>query len=332
MALIEAENLTKEFSVRAGPTGGNVRETLRSLLRPRHDVISAVRDVSLSISSGEAVAYMGPNGAGKSTTVKLLSGILTPTRGTVRVCDLTPWKQRTRLAAQIGAVFGQRSQLLWDLPVRESFRFLGTMYEIPSRDFASRLSFSVQMLDIGDLLHKPVRELSLGQKVKCEIAAVLLHRPALLLLDEPTIGLDFMAKDRVRAALRYTLKELGMTILLASHDFGDVEAICERAILLVNGAVKYDGSLDVLRGMAGTTRVIEFTLASVADTGALQSLPEADFALNGVTLTASFDRDKVSSSAVLTHVLSRFDVTDVRVQEPTLENAIRKLYAAEGEV
>ncbi len=332
MVIIKAENLSKEFSVRAKPTGGGLRETIGAVLKPRHDVIMAVKDVSFSVSAGEAVAYMGPNGAGKSTTIKLLTGILTPTRGAVSVCGLTPWKQRTRLAARIGAVFGQRSQLLWDLPVRESFRFLGTMYDIPGGEFVKRLNFSVEMLDIGELLHQPVRELSLGQKMKCEMAAVLLHRPALLLLDEPTIGLDLMAKDRLRDTLRYAQKELGMTILLASHDFGDVEAICERAVLLVNGTVKYDGSLDVLRGMAGTTRVIQFTLASAADPGSLGSLPEVDAELDGDTLTVSFDRDRFTSAEVLTHVLSRFDATDVRVQEPTLENAIRKLYASGGEV
>ncbi len=329
MPIIETQQLSKSFKVHTDSPANSLTGRIRRLFRDTRAEICALDRVSFKVEQGEAVAYLGPNGAGKSTTIKLLCGILTPSAGTASVLGYTPWKERKSLVRHIGVVFGQRSQLLWDLPVKESFRFLATIYGLSKAQEHTNNRFISDLMDLDELLSKPVRELSLGQRVRCEIGAALLHQPKILLLDEPTIGLDLLVKDRVREGLRYLRKELGVTILLASHDFGDVEAICDRAILINNGLLRYDGGLEKLRSLTGPARTIEFTLE--------QSTPNLEFGLNGspeveceVTednkLIIKFDSSKVTAQKIIAAVTSSNGVTDFKIIEPRLEDAVRELY------
>ncbi|HBE07327.1 MAG TPA: hypothetical protein DCY85_12670 [Firmicutes bacterium] len=328
MPIIETQQLSKSFKVHTNSPANSLTGRIRRLFRDARTEIRALDSVSFKVERGEAVAYLGPNGAGKSTTIKLLCGILTPSVGTACVLGYTPWKERKSLVRHIGVVFGQRSQLLWDLPVKESFRFLATIYGLSKAEQHTNTRFISDLMDLDELLNKPVRELSLGQRVRCEVGAALLHQPEILLLDEPTIGLDLLVKDRVREGLRYLRKELGVTILLASHDFGDVEAICDRAILINNGLLRYDGGLEKLRSLTGPARTIEFTLE--------QSTPNLDLVLGGgpeveseVTedkLVIKFDSSKVTAQKIIAAVTASNGVTDFKIIEPRLEDAVRELY------
>lgn len=291
--------------------------------------MTAVRDVSFGLNEGEMVAYLGPNGAGKSTTVKLICGILTPSRGDVSVLGLNPSRARTKLASQIGAVFGQRSQLLWDLPVEETFRFLSVLYGLTRAKYQQSMALLDSLFGVGPLLKKSARELSLGQRTRCEIACAALHGPKFLVLDEPTIGLDLLVKDQVRKGLLQLNRDRQMTILLASHDLGDVEALCTRAILITEGSLRYDGRLSDLRALAAPARTIEFTLGADAELvrNRLLNLPVSAAVLDGDRLMVSLDDRTLQASDVVGEVLRVADgVVGFRVKEPTLDDALRKLY------
>ena len=330
MAIVETHELTKCYSV-VDKAPGAANGWFDALFRRRTKVITALRNLSLTIDEGECVAYLGPNGAGKSTTIKLLCGVLAPTSGRAYVCGVAPVTHRIAVAGQIGVVFGQRSQLLWDLPVQESYRYLAVIYDLPNRVYKSHLDEIVQLFDIGSLLSRPVRELSLGQRVRCEIAGVLLHRPRLLLLDEPTIGLDLMVKDRVRNALLYWRGEYGTTILLASHDLGDVEALSDRAILLNDGALSYDGSLDGLKRLASATQSIEFTFDQGCDELKM-GLDDPAIAVRriGNRVFVSYDPLVHTAIHIIQKVVTMGGVRDIHLREPSLEDALRRLYGHSG--
>ncbi len=247
--VVEAVGLTKEFrKFRSRP---GLAGAFADLFARRYQVVRAVDRVDLVVRRGEMVGYLGPNGAGKSTTIRLLAGILVPTSGLLRVNGMVPWRERERFARTIGVVFGQRSQLWYDLAVRESFRLLQRIYRVPEEDFRRQYGFLAEALDLDPLLEVPVRHLSLGQRMRCELAAALLHDPPLLFLDEPTIGLDVVAKRRIRAFLRELNRRRGVTVLLTTHDLGDIEALCERAVILDRGRVIFDGPLAELRSGPG---------------------------------------------------------------------------------
>ncbi len=220
------------------------------LFSRRHETVRAVDGIDLEVEPGEVVGYIGPNGAGKSTTIKLFTGILVPTAGEIRVNGFVPWRERRRFVRTIGAVFGQRTQLWWDIAARESFRLLARIYQLDEADFRAQLRLLAEVLDLDPLLSVPVRKLSLGQRMRCELAAALLHRPSLLFLDEPTIGLDVLAKEAVRDFLREMNRRQGTTIFLTTHDLGDIEAVCRRAVVLDRGRIVYDGSVAGLRAAA----------------------------------------------------------------------------------
>ncbi len=244
--IIQAKGLTKRFRRPRKQPG--LRGALRHLVRPHYDTFTAVDAIDLTISTGESVAYVGPNGAGKSTTVKLLTGILVPTAGEITVCDLTPFEQRMANARNIGVVFGQRTQLWWDIAVQESFRLLGDIYDVPADAYQRTLAELVDVLGLEPLLSVPARQLSLGQRMRCDLAASLIHSPPVLYLDEPTIGLDVAVKARFREFIRYMHEQRGLTVMLTSHDLGDIEELCERMIMIDRGKIVYDGALaDVTR-------------------------------------------------------------------------------------
>ncbi|MGH2588685.1 MAG: ABC transporter ATP-binding protein, partial [Dehalococcoidia bacterium] len=262
MATIEVQHLRKEFSVpvRGGGLGGG----LRGLIRPARRTLTAVDDVSFAIDAGELVAFIGPNGAGKSTTIKMLTGILHPTAGEACVLGMTPWRERSRLAFSIASVFGQKSQLSFHLPPRDSFDLLAAIYELEPAAYRERLGALIDLFDLGRLMEQPVRKMSLGERMRCEVAASLLHRPRVLFLDEPTIGMDVIARQSIRDLIQRLNQEEGTTVLLTSHDAGDVEQICRRAIVINHGRIVFDDTIVTLRRDFLGHKVIDLTLAERA--------------------------------------------------------------------
>jgi ABC-2 type transport system ATP-binding protein len=302
---------------------------LRTLFTRQAITRTAVDDVSFSIEPGEAVGYIGPNGAGKSTTIKMLTGILVPSRGEVGVLGVAPHRHRRRNARRIGVVFGQRSQLWWDLPVAESFALHRHMYDIPPERYRQMRDLCADLLGLGDLLATPVRQLSLGQRMRCELAMALLHEPELLFLDEPTIGLDIEAKDRIRVFLRTINRERATTVILTTHDLADIEETCPRIIVINRGRLVYDGTIQALKAQVGGQRQV--TIDFVEDPGPV-ALPQATLiADHGRRKTYAVERSVESTLGVLTTVAAAHPVQDVAFAEPAIEDVIRALYAGLGE-
>ncbi|SDN40846.1 ABC transporter ATP-binding protein [Allokutzneria albata] len=315
-ALIVADRLRRSFTVshRAG------------FLRRRRTEVVAVDAVSFTVDRGEAVGYVGPNGAGKSTTIKMLTGILTPSAGGATVCGLDPAKQRRALAARIGVVFGQRSQLWWDLPLSESFELLRSIYRVPKDDYRERLEECVELLELTPFLATPVRQLSLGQRMRGEVTAALLHDPELLVLDEPTIGLDLESKERLRAFLA-DLNQRGTTLLLTTHDLDDIERLCGRLMVIDHGRVLADGPLGELRAEVVTERtlVVDLTEPHPPLTG-LPGVREVRTELDGLRQHLVFGRSDTTAAALISALVDRVAVHDVTVAEPEIEELIRRLY------
>ncbi|SES36109.1 ABC-2 type transport system ATP-binding protein [Lentzea xinjiangensis] len=331
-AVITAEALTKRFRrpvKQAGLSG-----SLKHLVRPRYTEVTAVDEVDLSIEAGESVAYVGPNGAGKSTTIKLLCGIIVPSAGRVRVCDVEPHRHRSRNARNISVVFGQRTQLWWDIPVIESLRLIGDIYSVPAADYERNLAEMVDVLDLAPLLDVPVRQLSLGQRMRCDLAAALVHSPTVLFLDEPTIGLDVAVKAKLREFVGLMVRERGLTLMLTSHDLGDIEQLCPRLVMLHSGRVLYDGPYaELTRRFAWETKITS-TLA--APPGGRPEEAAAD--ILGVTraelhdlttLNVWFDMRVTTYGAVISGIVDRFAISDISVEEGDAEDVIRRLYSGD---
>jgi ABC-2 type transport system ATP-binding protein len=323
--LVRVAGLVKEFR-RVKRVQGRFG-ALRTLVSQDYDVVRAVDDVSFEIDPGELVGYLGPNGAGKSTTIKMLTGILTPTSGTVSVAGLDPSRDRRANARNIGVVFGQRSQLWWDLPLRESFRAVRNLYGMSTADGDRLESELVEVLEITDFLDAPVRQLSLGQRMRGDLAAAMLYQPRLLYLDEPTVGLDVVAKQRVREFVAHVNADLGTTVVLTTHDLEDVERLCRRIVLIDHGRVLYDGALADLMARYAPYRDLVVTLV----------VPE-DVAVDGVTqiqrdgavATLRFRSDRLTAPVVIAAVTSAYDVVDLSVVEPRLEDVIGGIYTRRG--
>ncbi len=329
--IIRASGLTKRF--KRAVKGNGLKGALRHLVRPEYTDVTAVDDISLTIMPGESVAYVGPNGAGKSTTVKLLTGILVPTAGEISVCGLTPFDNRIQNARNIGVVFGQRTQLWWDIPVRESFRLLGDIYEIPDDRFTKTFGELVDVLDLDPLLSVPARQLSLGQRMRCDLAASLIHSPPVLYLDEPTIGLDVSVKARFREFIRYMHHERGLTVMLTSHDLGDIEELCERMIMIDTGTIIYDGALSEVTARFGWERQLHLTLSEPLDdvvgrataalgdrAGIVPTQPEP------LRLLITFDSRSATSGELIRDLATALPVADIRIEQPSAESIIRQLY------
>jgi ABC-2 type transport system ATP-binding protein len=360
--IIHVQGLTKTFWVRRHR--GGALGALRGLFDRRRDAVHAVDGLDFSVQRGELVGYLGPNGAGKSTTIKMLTGILVPTSGSLEVAGQLPWRDRTRYVRNIGVVFGQRSTLWWDLPVIESFEILRHVYSIPADRYRQNLATFDGVLGLGAFLRTPVRQLSLGQRMRADLAAALLHDPAILFLDEPTIGLDVAARERIRAFIQEINRERGVTVLLTTHDMGDVEKLCRRVLLIAGGRLLFDGDLEGLRHRFGGERELVVDLAEDEpaghspdagdpparaglpfDTGDPSSPPQSPLqgpALPGATLVARegsrltyrFRRDVTSASALIARLAERHRIQDLTVREPEIEAAVRRFYegdpAAEG--
>jgi ABC-2 type transport system ATP-binding protein len=324
MALIEVENLSKTFSVAVRHTGRF--GAVRTLLARQTRQVRAVDGVSFRIAAGEMVAYLGPNGAGKSTTLKMLTGILVPGGGRIAVAGRVPHRQRVEHARGIGVVFGQRTQLWWDLPAIESFELLRHIYRIPERRWRENLAAFSKLLDLEPFLETPVRQLSLGQRMRADLAAALLHDPAILFLDEPTIGLDVVAKERIRQFLAQTNRERGVTVILTTHDLADVSRLCRRVMLIDHGRLVYDGALEALRERFGRWRTL---VVDLADAGQEVRVANAELVRReGPRVWLRFDRNATTAAALIAAVAARYPVRDLTVEEPEIEAIVRDLYGS----
>ncbi|HEX3296501.1 MAG TPA: ATP-binding cassette domain-containing protein [Nocardioides sp.] len=314
MTLIDVHDLTRTFVVRKRTNG---------LTRTRTEV-RAVHDLSFSVETGEMVGYIGPNGAGKSTTIKMLTGILVPTAGHLRVAGLEPSRQRTELARRIGVVFGQRTTLWWDLPLRDSFELLQKIYRVEPARHRRNLEEYVELLDLGDLLDTPVRQLSLGQRMRGDITAALLHDPEILYLDEPTIGLDVVSKGRLREFLRTLNAERGTTLMLTTHDLQDIEALCDRVIVIDHGTAVFDGPLEGLhrRGESRRTLVVDL----VDEAPPIEVAGAETHRVDGPRQWLSFPAGE-SAAPIVSAVAATYAVADLSIQEPDIEDVIREIYA-----
>lgn len=322
MSIISVKNLNKEFFILKGKKG--ILGNLASLFSPEYHTKIALNNISFEINEGELVGYIGPNGAGKSTTVKILSGILVPNSGEVTVMEKTPWQNRITTVSQIGVVFGQRTQLWWDLPVIESFELLKDIYRISDEVYHKNLDSLTQTLDLSKLYHVPVRQLSLGQRMRCDIAASLLHSPKILFLDEPTIGLDAVSKLAVRDFIRHLNQEQKVTILLTTHDMDDIESLCQRVLVLNEGQIYLDGSLDSLRKKMLPDRRLIVDLVneheSIDDTEAIRIKQD------GHRVWLSFNPTTTPTPELIRRITSKHAIRDLFIENPPIEEVIAKLY------
>ena len=330
MTVVSVRGLRKNFTVKTKLPG--LSGSLRAVLRPEIHTVEAVKGISLDLEKGELLAFIGPNGAGKSTTIKMLTGILYPTAGQAQVLDYVPWKQRRQLAYHIGSVFGQKPQLWYHLPAIDTFHLFAKIYELDTHDFRQRMDFLVAALEIGDLLYTPVRKLSLGQRMKCEIAASLLHRPRIIFLDEPTIGLDVVAKQQIRDTIKLLNAEEGTTIFLTSHDAGDVETLCKRVIIINHGQIIFDERVSTLKRHYLTRKVIDVRFAELLD-GSFQ-LAENDGRLGAVDVLKvgkygvklQFDTREIPVDAVIQRLMESYHVADITISDPPMEEIIASIY------
>ncbi|BCB02782.1 ABC transporter ATP-binding protein [Bacillus sp. KH172YL63] len=329
MNAIEVNHLRKEFKAFSSRSG--LKGAFRDLFTRQYKIVPAVNDISFHVKQGEMVGYIGENGAGKSTTIKMLTGILTPTGGELTVNGMNPHRDREKFVQTIGVVFGQRSQLWWDIAVQESFQLLKKVYKVSDEQYKEHMDHVIETLDIGPLLDKPVRKLSLGQRMRCELAAALVHNPPLLFLDEPTIGLDVLVKLKIRQFLKEINEKYNTTILLTTHDLTDIEALCERVVMLDEGSIIYDGELSRLKENWGDQKEVVFQFLDDTTLSQLSGLTKEE----GISWT--FDEKKQFFSAVteadeevisqlITKVVANFKVKDMKIEETTTEEIIRNIY------
>lgn len=302
-----------------------------SLFSRKYEIVKAVDDIDLDIAQGEMIGYIGRNGAGKSTTIKMLTGILVPSGGEVTVNGLTPHRRRTVNAMNIGVVFGQRTQLKWDIPVAETFRLLREVYQVPKERYRQNLELFTEVLELDGLLHTPVRKLSLGQRMKCDLAAAFLHNPKIIYLDEPTIGLDIVVKERVREFIKAMNRERGTTVILTTHDLRDIDEICKRAIIIDNGRIAYDGSLDQIKREFGGQRIVRFDLGKPVSDYSVFDIPDAEIVESqDLFFKVRIHRDGLSSSDLIREVLDVFPVQDISIEEQQIEDIVKQLYGGTG--
>ncbi|WP_338554492.1 ABC transporter ATP-binding protein [Paenibacillus sp. KS-LC4] len=327
MLAIDVKDLRKQFNVQKNREG--LSGALKDLFKREYTEVTAVKDISFQIPQGEICGYIGENGAGKSTTIKMLTGILVPTSGDLRVNGYVPYKDREKFVAEIGVVFGQRSQLWWDIGVIESFQLLRKVYRVSEADFRKRLNNLIERLDLGDLLNRPVRKLSLGQRMRCELVASLLHNPSILFLDEPTIGLDIIVKTEIREFLKDLNREEGTTILLTTHDLQDIEALCSRVIMLDDGRIIYDGGLEDLKNRWSKGREIHFEFSSQTKLETLQALTgELDVTWkmdNDLTATMWLPH-AINVSDALSKVVGGAAIQDIKIVETNTDEIVREIY------
>jgi ABC-2 type transport system ATP-binding protein len=329
--LIRVHDLSKHFRTfhrREGVWGG-----IQNLFIRDYRTVEAVNRVGFTIERGEMVGYIGPNGAGKSTTIKMLTGILVPTSGEMLSNGFVPYKQRRQYVKTIGVVFGQRTQLWWDIAVIESFKLLRRIYDVPQKDFDARMEHFNQILGIQDYLYTPVRKLSLGERMRCDLAAALLHNPPILFLDEPTIGLDVVAKDHIRQFLHAINREFHTTVLLTTHDMDDIEELCRRIMIIDHGRLLYDGPLELLKQKLLRTKQIKFVLKDRAQVGGVEIFSRDGLDIDQVdelTYRIRFDRTSISTADLIRRILATVEVRDLLIEDEAIEEIVKRIYAGEA--
>jgi len=322
MSQIIVENLIKTFKVAKRKPG--LWNAVQGLVHREYNTVHALEGISFKLEEGELVGYIGPNGAGKSTTVKILSGILVPDAGRCEVMGKVPWKQRIDHVKNIGVVFGQRSQLWWDLPVEDSFELLRDIYNIPQQNYKSTRDELIEILNISSLLEVPVRQLSLGQRMKCELAASLLHTPPLLFLDEPTIGLDAVSKLAVRDFIKKINKERGVTVILTTHDMDDIEALCSRVVVIGRGKILSDGTIEELRNHVSKERKLTVHMDMPIDKFSIQGARIVEH--EGQQISLAFNPEYISPAILISNLYEKYPVKDLFIENTPIEEIIAKLY------
>lgn len=297
---------------------------VRSLFHREYMIKKAVEDVSFSIEEGEMVGYIGPNGAGKSTTIKMLTGILVPTSGEVWVNGILPYKERQKNAKQIGVVFGQRTQLWWDLPTIDSFELLKQVYNIPEQRYRQNMETFSEILGLHEFYQTPVRQLSLGQRMRADIAASLLHDPKILFLDEPTIGLDVVAKERMRTFIQEMNRERSVTVILTTHDMADIEKLCQRMILIDKGRLMYDGPLTQIKELYGTSRILIVDVEKGTEPFVVEGAQV--IREEGKRKWLQFNRDQISASRLIRRISEQYEIADLTLEEPDIDTIVRRIY------
>lgn len=336
--MIYVENLKKEFKKSIKSPG--LMGSLKSLVHPKTEIVTAVDNISFHVPEGEVLGFIGPNGAGKSTVIKMLTGILTPTSGYCRINGQIPQENRKKYVKEIGVVFGQRTQLWWDLPLTETYTVLKEIYEIPEERFKKRMDFLNEVLDLQDFIKSPVRTLSLGQRMRADIAASMLHSPKVLFLDEPTIGLDVVVKDNIRKAIAKLNKEEKTTVVLTTHDLNDIELLCKRIVMIDKGKNVFDGNLHELKSKYGQMRELCFETDNAPDSiKKLNYLERFNTDIDNILVSndgnmvsVRFNSDLVPVAAMLDYTLSKVSVSDINVKDADIEEIIRRLYKQEVNV
>ena len=322
MQVIKIDGLHKTFKTYKRKKG--FIGSIQTLFTKEYITVNAVDGVSFGIDQGEIVGYVGPNGAGKSTTIKMLTGILYPTSGIIEVCGLVPTKDRKQNLMHIGVVFGQRTQLWWDLPLIESFELLRQIYRVPERIYKNNIALFAELLDIDEFINTPVRHLSLGQRMRGDIAASLLHNPDILYLDEPTIGLDVVVKERIRQFIKEINIERKTTVILTTHDLLDIEALCNRIMIIDHGKVIYDGSIDEIRRRFGTESTLLIDFKEPPD--ALEVDGALEIQLEGIRASIKFDRKRFAASDLISEIAGKYPVLDLTIEDISLDGIIRDVY------
>ena len=322
MSYINVDGISKTFKVAKRNSG--LKSALKAFFKRDYVIVDAVKDISFKIEKGEIVGYIGPNGAGKSTTIKMLSGILLPTAGNIKVNGLNPFDDREKYVSKIGVVFGQRSQLAWDIPAEDTFDLLKDIYKLDDTEFKKTKEELTNLLEITEVMKKPVRSLSLGQRMRCEIAASLMHKPSILFLDEPTIGLDAASKKIVRDFILKINKERKVTVILTTHDMSDIEALAKRIILIGKGQILYDGSLNTLKTKYGSYKNIVVNTKQAIDISKLKGIISKKKIDDGYNFI--IDSNIISISKFLNYISQEYQVTDVDIESEKIDEIILKLY------
>ncbi|MDU1277176.1 MULTISPECIES: ATP-binding cassette domain-containing protein [Clostridium] len=332
--MIKVENLSKEFKSNKKYPG--FKGAVKSFFSREYIIKKAVDNISFEIEDGEIVGYIGANGAGKSTTIKMMTGILSPSSGTISINGLIPYEDREKNAKDIGVVFGQRTQLWWDLPLSETFSLLKDIYDVNDKDYKERMEFLNEVLEINEFILSPVRTLSLGQRMRADLAAALLHNPKIIYLDEPTIGLDVVVKEKVRSAIKEINKKYGTTVILTTHDLNDIEELCNRIIIIDNGIKIYDGSLSDIKDSYGYITTIEVQVKSLKGNENFDINNEMNISKENLEMKVlenkiiiRFNRNFTNQAEIISKIISKFDVLDFSILETSIEEIIKKIYRKE---
>ena len=326
MSFIEVKDVSKTFKISKRQSG--VIGMFANLFVPKFERKEAVKNISFNIEQGEMVGFIGPNGAGKSTTIKMLSGILHPDSGSISVGGYVPYKQRKSYVGRIGVVFGQKSQLQWDLPVIDSFELLKAIYSVPDDVYKKNLSRFTEMLDMSGFVNQPVRQLSLGQRMRADIVAALIHSPEIVFFDEPTIGVDVVGKETIRSFIRELNQQDNVTMIFTTHDMQDIEKTCNRLIIIDEGSKVYDGSLSGIREQYGTVRQLDVEFSGKENVAHIENVKIVDLEQNKKRFI--FENHNVHINELMNHLLSNYSVRDINISEPEIESIIRKIYNREA--